>query len=197
MKKFGFLVICALAVGCGDEEAGLPECVEVEASNFAEASGWQANDYAPSTTMLGCYPFHAEANAQFGSFISMRTGEVSDTQVDACETVIETLNCQTYSGEGNELSFFVESEDRLTMRVIGTLGGQDVDNIIYFNPCQPSCLAAITLETIDDNQQKICEIPAQVSQCLFPDTAHSFTFERLDGQSISLRLGGKGYALQQ
>ncbi len=191
------ILTALLLASCGDEEEeGLPQCVEAEPAAYDETSGWQTDAYAPSSTMLGCYPFHAEANAEFGAFISMRTADTSAMQVDACKTVIDSLNCQTYSGDGNELSFFVESEDRLTMRVIGNLDGRQIDNLLYFNPCQTSCLAAVTLETLNDDQQKICEIPAQVSQCLFPESAHSFTFERLDNESISILMGGERYALQ-
>ena len=82
------------------------------------------------------------------------------------------------------------------MRMTGTLDGRSFDTLLHLNPCQPSCLAGITLETIDDEQQKVCEIPRQgLPACLFPETAHNVTFKEAGAERVNLVVGGTEHLL--
>jgi len=187
-------VFCALAA-CGDDEPA--ECRQIAAADYDVASGWEATTYAPTPTELGCYPYRSSTAETFGTFLSMRTNATPTAGIDSCETAIEALNCGTYTGPAGTLTFHVGSADRLSMKVSGKLNGIDVDTTLYFNPCQPGCLAAVTLKTIDDAQQKVCEIPSQNAVCLFPEAAHTITFGRIGLDSVELRLAGQSYALER
>ena len=191
MRRLFFATIMVL--GCGDDEA--PSCPSLSSSDFVVESGWQAASYAPEPTMLGCYPYKVSESLTFGSFISMRTNATTQEQIDACETVLTSLNCGTYTGDAGSLTFRVSSADRATMDVSGKLNGVAVDGKCFFNPCQPGCLAAITLKTVSADQQKLCEIPSQVTQCLFPEEAHSITFGRAGADAVEVRLAGQTYVL--
>jgi hypothetical protein len=186
-------VFCALAA-CGDDDEPA-ECQQIVAADYAVESGWETTSYAPTPTELGCYPYRASATESFGAFLSMRTNSTPTAGIDSCETAIDALNCGTYSGPAGTLTFHIGSADRLSMKVTGKLNGIPVDTMFYFNPCQPGCLAAVTLKTIDDAQQKVCEIPSQNAVCLFPDTAHTITFGRIGLDSVELRLAGQTYPL--
>lgn len=184
------LVAALLGWGCGDEEAR--ECTDVSAADFDATSGWETSSYAPRTTEGGCYPFRASSEETFGEFISMRTGETAAGSVDACADVITALSCGTYSNGDDTLSFYVADADRLSVDVVGTLQGRAIDTTAFFNPCQPGCLSFVTLETITDDAQKICDIPSQgLATCLFPDSAHSLTFLRASADSVEIRIAGQ------
>ena len=186
-----FLVLAA----CGDDDAG--ECRQIASTDYGVESGWQAPTYAPTPTELGCYPYRASTTETYGEFISMRTSATTQAGVDSCASVFESLNCGTYTGDAGSLTFNVGSADRLTMKVTGKLNGTNVDTTFYFNPCQPGCLASVSLKTLDAAQQKVCEIPSQNAECLFPDTAHTVTFGRVGQDGVELRLGGKSYAMSR
>lgn len=194
---FGLLGLVAIsfAWGCGDDEPEPVACVEVDGDAFDTPSGWEIESYAPTTTPAGCYPFHAEAGAEFGSFVSMRTSSTGADRIATCGGVLSTLNCGTYRNETMEFTFHVESEDRLTMRALGEIDGRSFDTRLYFNPCQNGCLGAVTLSTLEPDQQAICEIPSQVSQCLFDASAHTISFARVGDESITLRLAGGEHVL--
>lgn len=182
-------------VACGDDSA--PECKTTTDADFARQSGWEAASYAPTPTALGCYPYKVSEAETFGSFITMRTSATGEAEIAACKTTINALNCGTYRGAAGELTFNVKSADRLSMSVSGTLNGRHVGGVWYFNPCQPSCLAAITLTTVEPMQQTLCEIPSQVTQCLFPEDAQSITFARAGADSFELRLAGQSYTFDR
>jgi hypothetical protein len=185
----GLAGLAGLTAGCGDDA---PECRNVAAADFEQQSGWEDPAYAPRTTDLGCYPFRAAADETFGDFISMRTSDTASADVGACVDVLTAINCGTYSNGSDELSFFVRDADRLSVEIVGTLQGRDVDTVAYFNPCQPGCLSFVTLETITDDAQKICDIPAQgLATCLFPETAHSLTLLRAGADGVELRIAGE------
>ncbi len=194
MMRHFVLVILALSA-CSDDEPA--ECRQVEPVDYAAKSGWEAATYAPNPTDLGCYPYRASATDTFGSFISMRTSATPQISVDSCADVFDNLNCGTYVGDAGTLTFNVSNADRLSMNVTGNFNGKSVDSTFFFNPCQPGCLAAVTLKTIDAAQQKVCDIPSQNAECLFPDTAHTITFGRVGVDSIELRLAGQSYPLER
>jgi hypothetical protein len=179
---------------CGSEkEAPAPDCVAVAEADFAQESGWNVTGYCSVPTDLGCYPWHGASEDACGPFTTMRTSVTTQASADACATLLTALNCGEFAEvDGtNRLSFFVEDADRFTMRAIGSYNGADVDTTFYFNPCHQNCQAAVTLEVLDADQQKICEIPRQGEPaCLFPETAHSMTFVRADGGSVVLRTAG-------
>ena len=181
-------VAIVLLSACGDDT---PECKPVETADFSAQSGWEDPSYAPRTTDLGCYPFRAAADETFGTFLSMRTADTPTSNVDACSDILSAINCGNYSNGSDELSFFVRDADRLTVDIVGSLSGRDIDTTAYFNPCQPGCLSFITLETITPDAQMICDIPAQgLATCLFPDDAHSITLLRAGADGVEVRIGG-------
>jgi hypothetical protein len=200
MRRLAF-VFAALLVGCGSQNNGEgPVCQSVTASDFQRDSGWGASDYCDVPTDLGCFPYHAGSDDTCGPFVSMRTTENTAEQIDACEALITNLNCGRYTNDdGTTLEFFVEDNaSDLATRVVGTYQGQEVDTNFYFNPCHQNCQAAITLETIEPEQQKLCEIPQQGKPvCLFDDTAHSVTFVRADDTSMVIRTAGEETALSR
>jgi hypothetical protein len=196
MKRW--IVLTCLLAACGSE--GEPEavCREDAATGFGENSGWNDASYCDAPTDLGCYPFHESSADTCGPFISMRTSATAQTGADACATLLTSLNCGTYAADdgATTLTFNIASADRFTMRVTGTYRAADVDTTFFFNPCHQACQAAITLDTLDADQQKICEIPRQGKPvCLFPEGAHSMTFVRADGGSVVIRSAGVETAL--
>jgi len=193
MRHFVWVFLAVAA--CGDDEPA--ECRQIAAADYDTKSGWEAASYAPTPTELGCYPYRASATESFGSFISMRTNATPQSGVDTCMTAMESLNCGTYSGEAGTLTFNIARADRLSIKVVGDFNGTNVDTTSFLNPCQPGCLASVTLQTIDAAQQKVCEIPSQNAVCLFPDTAHTITFGRVGVDSIELRLAGQSYPLER
>lgn len=199
MRRWTILVALGLAA-CGEKDGtpSAPTCSELASADFQTDSGWGSADYCDVPTDLGCYPWHASTPDTCGPFTTMRTSATPDASATACETIITALNCGEYAAEDGsaDLSFFAESADRFTMHVTGTYNGSAVDTTFYFNPCHQNCQAAVTLVTLDPDQQKICEIPRQGKPaCLFPETAHSMTFVRADGGSIVIRTAGKEVAL--
>lgn len=190
-----------LLAACGPNENNgeAPMCESVTASAFEEDSGWGASDYCDIPTDLGCFPYFAGADDSCGPFVSMRTSETTADQVQACQSLLTTLNCGTYTNDADTtLEFYIEDADRLSMRVVGTYQDLDVDTVFYFNPCHQDCQAAITLETIEPDQQKLCEIPRQGKpNCLFDEGAHSITLVRADDASMVIRTAGEETALSR
>lgn len=188
-----------LLVGCGEKTSEPPECRAVAATDFDVDSGWGAGDYCAAPTDLGCYPWHESSADTCGPFISMRTTATAAASADACRTLLSSLNCNEYaSADGDRLGFYIEDPDRFTMRAVGTYLGAEVDTTFYFNPCHQNCQAAVTLQTLDPNQQKVCDIPIQGKPvCMFPETAHSITFVRADGGSVVLRTSGQETAMER
>jgi len=194
------LMLAVLLACCGTEDAP-PEpaaCVEHAASEYDAASGW-GGDYCNAPTDLGCYPWKEVAADTCGEFVSMRTTATEATAVGECRTLLTSLNCGTYTADdGSELTFNVLEPDRFTMRAVGTYGGAAVDTTFYFNPCHQSCLSAVTLDTLDPDQQKVCDIPTVGKPvCLFPGTAHSLTFVRADSASLVIRTANKETAMSR
>ena len=197
LRKFLLLVVMVAACGeKGPDSRPVPQCTEHAAAEFDEDSGW-GGDYCNAPIDLGCYPWKEVAADTCGEFISMRTTATSASNVQACETLLTSLNCGTYADDaGSELTFHIVQPDLLTMRVTGTYLASPVDTTFYFNPCHQSCLSAVTLDTLDADQQRVCDIPTIGKPvCLFPDTAHSMTFVRADGDSIVVRTTGTETAL--
>ncbi len=189
MKHLLLIALVLMAAACGDDG---PECRDVAPADFDATSGWEAASYAPRTTELGCYPFRASSDETFGSFLSMRTADTGASEVAACESLLTAINCGTYSNGSDELSFFVRDADRLSVDVTGRLQGRDIDTVVYFNPCQPGCLSFVSLDTISEQAQKICDIPSQgLAQCLFPESAHSLTLLRAGPDGVEIRIGGE------
>lgn len=185
---FGVLIVCA----CGSEKDDMQtiECISV-GDDFTTDSGWGASDLCDDSQIGACYPFFGNNTESCEPFVSMRTDASDDASIDSCKLVMETLNCNTYVGDTGDVTFHVETEDRLTMRMLGTLNGRAFDTILHLNPCQPGCLAGISLDTLDDDQQKICEIPRQgFTTCLFPETAHNVTFREVNRDRLNLVLAG-------
>lgn len=174
---------------CGEDA---PQCDDVSSEDFQEESGWELTNYSPRTTEQGCFPFRSGADEVFGEFISMRTSETAQNAVDVCEDVLTAINCGTYSNGDDTLSFYVRDADRLQVEVVGTLRGNEVESMVYFNPCQAGCLSFVALDTIAPEAQKICDIPSQgFAECLFPETAHSLTFLRAGEDAVELRVAGE------
>ena len=196
MRKAAFALL--LLAACGTNEAEPIACEEAVASEFSIDSGWGSADYCAAPTDLGCFPFHESAVDTCGPFTTMRTSATSDAAAAACQTIVTSLNCGIYESEdkSSRLTFNLGEPDKFMMRVRGKYQGADVDTIFYFNPCHQNCQAAITLKTLDPDQQKICDIPRQGKPaCLFPETAHSMTFVRADGGSLVIRTAGEETAM--
>lgn len=175
-----------------------PQCIDLASADFDADSGWDSADYCDAPTDLGCYPWHESAEDTCGPFTTMRTSATTAASAGACETLITSLNCAQFASDdgSSDLTFYAVDPDRFTMRVVGSYHGGAVDTTFYFNPCHQNCLSAVTLDTLDADQQKICDIPRQGKPaCLFPETAHSLTFVRADGGSIVLRTAGQETAM--
>ena len=186
-----------MLAGCGKEDEPR-ECVQHAAGDYDAQTGWQSADYCAVPTDLGCYPFRKGSDDACGDFVTMRTHETADSDAAACRTMLQNLNCGQYRGDDADLTFHVADPERFSMHVTGTFRGVDVDTKFFFNPCQPGCQAAIVLDTIDDSQQKICEIPNMGNpQCLFPESAHTLTFVRADAGSMVVRTAGKESVLSR
>jgi hypothetical protein len=196
-------VVCAVlslvAGSCAETDetvAASRTCSQLDSASFADESGWQTDTYCPAPTPLGCYPYHAENNMTFGDPISLRTASTEDEDVEACRTLLTSLHCRRFVTDEVDLWLGVRDADRLTMQVNGSWYGRDVDTIWHFNPCQPSCLAAVSTAELEPNQQKICDIPASGKpRCLFGAEAHSITFLRAAQDGLIIRLAGTDYNL--
>lgn len=197
MRTFLVLIALSLAACGGEEEAR--QCLSLDGADFDADSGWNGADYCDAPSVLGCYPFHESDADTCGPFTTMRTSATPADKADACDDLMKALNCGTFAdGAGTSLTFHAASPDRFTMDVSGTYKGEDVDTVFYLNPCQDNCQAAITLDTIEPDQQKICEIPSQGKPvCMFPETAHSITFVRADAGSVILRMSGVETVLEK
>lgn len=182
---------------CGDGEEEAPECRAVAAEDYDVDSGWGSGDYCASPTDRGCFPYHESAADTCGPFTTMRTSATSADDVAACRTILDVINCGTYADDaGTSLTFHVEEPDRFTARMLGTLRGTAVDTTLYFNPCQQGCLGAVSLETFDEGQQRVCDIPRMGKPvCLFPETAHVATIARVDATSMEIRTSSGSLAL--
>lgn len=192
-------MLLAAQFGCSAEaEPEAPACIDVASADFDEDSGWGAQHYCAAPTELGCFPYHESSEDTCGPFTTMRTSATSAEGAAACATLLTSLNCATFASDdgATRLSFYIADADRFTMRVLGTYKGVAADTTFHFNPCHQNCQAAVTLDTLDTEQQKICEIPRQGKPvCLFPETAHSLTFVRADGGSVVIRTAGEESAL--
>lgn len=195
------LILGSLVAGCGpdDNNAAAPMCTDVAAADFDDDSGWGSADYCASPSELGCFPFHESTAETCGPFTTMRTSATTASGADACQALLTAINCGTFTDDADTtLSFHVVDADRFTAAVRGTWKGTDVDTTFYFNPCDDGCLSAVTLETVEPAQQKICEIPRQGKPvCLFPDAAHSVSIVRYDAESIELRMAGQAVGLSR
>ncbi len=192
-----FFTLILFCVACGDDPNAAPECRAVEDNAFSKDTGWGAVDYCEAPTTTGCFPFFGSTKNSCKSFQSMRTEKTQDASVNACKTLMNSVNCNRYENEnGDNLTFTVLEEGQLKINLFGSLDGTQINTSVYLNPCQSSCLSGITLETLSSNQQKICEIPRQgLPECLFPETAHNITFRQADATRVNVVLGGKEHLL--
>lgn len=194
------LVIGPTVTGCGaDNNGGARVCTAAAPADFGADSGWGSAQYCASPSELGCYPFHESAEDTCGPFMTMRTSATTAAGADACQALLTAIDCGTFTDDADTtLSFDIVDADRFTAAVSGTWKGTPVDTTFYFNPCDDGCLSAVTLETIEPAQQKICEIPRQGKPvCMFPEAAHSVSIVRYDTESIELRMAGQAVGLSR
>jgi hypothetical protein len=188
-----------IALGCAEpnEDTVAPTtCPPLDRMSFDAESGWQSESYCPAPTALGCYPYHAESDATFRAPISLRTSSTSAADIGACEELLTSLHCRRYVTDEVDLRLTVEAADRLTMRVVGSWYSLAVNTVWLFNPCQPSCLAAVSTDAIEASQQKICDIPSSGKPlCLFDNDSHSITFLRAAPDGLIIRLAGEDHSL--
>ncbi|GEM_PF-4448214 len=196
MRIVFFLSVLVLAA-CGDDPEAAPECRQIDDALFSKDSGWGAKSYCETPTTPGCYPFFGADEKSCKSFQSMRTEKTSDASVNACKSLMNALNCNLYENEnGDNILISVENESQLKINLFGELDGKTINTSMFLNPCQPSCLSGITLKTISNDQQKICEIPRQgLPICLFPEAAHNITFRQADANRLNIVLGGEDHLL--
>ena len=203
MKRWGWISL-TLVVGlgsCGKDEndAALPECATFADADYDEDTGWGSDAYCAAPTDLGCFPYHESAADTCGPFDTMRTSATSQEDADDCRALLQTINCGTFTDSaGTTLGFYVREPEKFAVDVVGTYKDAPVDTTFYFNPCQQSCLSAVTLDTIEADQQKVCDIPRQGKPaCQFPGTAHTVTWLRYDAQGMEIRMAGETTGLSR
>lgn len=195
------LALAVLAAACGKEENNgtAPECVNFVEEDFDAQTGWESGDYCAAPTDLGCFPYHESEPDTCGPFDTMRTSATAPDDATDCRTLLQTINCSTFTDSaGTTLGFYVREPEKFAVEVSGTYKDAPVDTTFYFNPCQDGCLSAVTLDTIEPDQQKVCEIPRQGKPaCQFPPTAHTVTISRYDSESMEIRMAGQSTGLSR